>query len=222
MKRFAFAMILTAAALGCGSARSVRVLTWSRDLDAGQEINAADVAEAKTSGAALREAAGVVAPGGRGDLLRPGTTVARDVREGALVRYGDVVHSAQEAPSADISPGMVALTLPVDTDRTPGPELRLGDRVDVIGLVGEGRWAKPYTLVENLRVLAVSGPGGRGRSVTVEASPEVASQLSEVLPRLSRPAWLAARRSGRTETKFGGKLNPEVLRLLKPGGAAGN
>ena len=63
MKRFAFAMILTAAALGCGSARSVRVLTWSRDLDAGQEINAADVAEEKTSGAALREAAGVVCHG---------------------------------------------------------------------------------------------------------------------------------------------------------------
>lgn len=209
--------------------RPVRVLKWTRDLSPGDEITEADITDMEVNVQEMEAVEDVIKYTQR-HLVPEGAHVNRKVSKGEFVRYNQVVGMQRATPSKGISEGMRAVTLSVDPYHTPGDLLRYNDRVDVIGLVSlKGKPARAFTLIENLRVLAVGGrsqspdeefgplrggrydPGMRTyRSITVEVQPDVAVQLADLLPRLRGKLWLVVRNPTDTRAEFDNKLNPKV------------
>ncbi len=219
----------------------VQILQWKRDLASGEEISEADIAVINTNTSAMNVK----------DILRKknkplvtgGKYVSRPVRRGDPVYYKDILGGTTGTPADDISKGMRGFTLRVDPNYTPGDMLRVGGRVDVLGMVRlKGKPAKTFTLVQNLRVLAVGGKGqkpeesfgrkrGRGydpgmrvyRSVTVEVSPTLAEQLIDLMPRIMGKVCLTVRNPadapkpddfrGPNPKCFKG-INPKIVSIL--------
>ncbi|KPK85936.1 MAG: hypothetical protein AMJ81_02365 [Phycisphaerae bacterium SM23_33] len=217
---------------------TVRVLAWKRDLGAGSLIAMKDI-EFPTVRRRLAETIDGILLDREDDirLLKGQAYVSRNVYKGDFVRFNDIIGPSGQSPSAAINEGMRAVTLRVDPNTTPGDMLRVNDRVDVIGLVNVGaKGAKAYTILENVRVLAVGGqseppseqwskditgrryqPSLRAyRSVTVEVTRETAESLSELEPRILGNIRIALRRPPRgTEAGVSGTLNPELQAILK-------
>ena len=210
----------------------VQILQWKRDLAAGEEIGDADITVVNINASAmdltpvLRKENKIVVIGGH---------VNRAVRRGDPIYYKDILGGTTRTPADDISKGMRGFTLRVDPNYTPGDMLRVGGRVDVLGMVRlKGKPAKTYTLVQNLRVMAIGGKGAkpeepfgskRGRrydpgmrvyrSVTVEVSPALAEQLVDLMPRILGKVWLTVRNptDAPKKTDFKG-INPKVESIL--------
>lgn len=215
------------------SGETVQVLQWKRSLAAGEEIGDEDVGPMVVSSSA-KDLKGVIRWKNKSIVLG-GRRVNRPVSRGDRVYYNDIVGASVRTPADDITPGMRGLTLRVDPNYTPGDMLRVGGRVDVMGMVRlKGKTAKTYTLVQNLRVLAIGGKAkkpeeafeskrGRGysagmsvyRSVTVEVSPALAEQLADLMPRIIGKVWLTVRNP--TDLPKRGSytgINPKVESVL--------
>ncbi len=188
----------------------VQILQWRRDLAGGDEISEADIAVVNINSSAMN-LKGILRKGSESVVI--GGHVNRPVRRSNPVYYSDITGTLSGTPADSIAKGMRGFTLRVDPNYTPGDMIRVGGRVDVLGMVRlKGRSAKTYTLVQNLRVLAVGGRGPkpeesfgrkRGRpydpgmrvyrSVTVEVKPELAEQLVDLMPRILGKVWLTVR-----------------------------
>ena len=214
------------------SGEVVWILQWKRDLASGAEIGEADIAVVKTSTSAMNL---------KGVLRKENKSVVIDghvnrlVRRGNPIYYSDITETHSGTSADAISKGMRGFTLRVDPNYTPGDMLRVGGRVDVLGMVRlKGKPAKTYTLVQNLRVMAIGGKGAkpeepfgskRGRrydpgmrvyrSVTVEVSPALAEQLVDLMPRILGKVWLTVRNptDAPKKTDFKG-INPKVESIL--------
>ena len=213
--------------------RPIRVLKWTRPLDPGDEITAADITDTEVNVQEVEAVKDVVKQTER-HLVPEGAHVNRKVSKGEFVRYNQIIEMQSATPSKGISEGMRAVTLSVDPYHTPGDLLRFNDRVDVIGLVSiRSKPAKAFVLMENLRILAVGGrsqspdeslgsargrrydPGMRTyRSITVEVKPAVAVQLADLMPRLIGKLWLVVRNPTDTRAQFDNRLNPAVEEVL--------
>ncbi len=208
---------------------TVQVVQWKRSLSTGEEIADDDIGSMIAS-ASAKDLKGVVRWEDR-NLLLGGKRVNRPVSRGDRVYYNDIVGASERTPADVITLGMRGFTLPVDPNNTPGDMLRVGGRVDVLGMVQlKGQPAKTYTLVQNLRVLAVGGKvqnpeesikSGRTsgirvyRSVTVEVSPALAEQLVDLWPRIQGKVWLTVRNP--TEMPEKGSytgINPKIESIL--------
>ncbi len=214
------------------------VLTWKRDGKAGQEVAETDIGSVKI---ALTQYQGLLAkpiednPTNRRTVV--GSRLTRDVSSGDYVRPADVVGAALEVPSKRIRTGMRAFPLKVDPERTTGNLLSVDDRIDLIGILQIGKeQARAYTLIENLRVLAIGGksqspeeefrmssgrsivPGMRVyRTITVEVTPDTAERLAELLPRVQGRITVVVRRRGDEPPSKDrdGRIPEEILPILK-------
>jgi Flp pilus assembly protein CpaB len=213
----------------------VRVLRWARDLRAGDPVTGGDILDFEISATAVKALEGVIKAQERGSLFSKDTTVTRGVTKNDFVRYTDILGTAGNRPSDDITEGMLGVALPVDPVFTPGELLRVNDRVDLIGMLSlKGKPAEAYTLIENLRVVGVGGRAGSPeedlgghtgrraemglrvyRSITVEVTPEVARQLAGIIPRVQGRIWPALRNPRYRKATFDNRLNPEVLEVIK-------
>ncbi|MCD4699170.1 MAG: Flp pilus assembly protein CpaB [Phycisphaerae bacterium] len=215
------------------SGETVQVLQWKRSLTAGEEIGDEDIGP-MTSSSSPKNLKGVITWENKSIVLG-GRRVNRSVSRGDRVYYNDIVGASAKTPADDITQGMRGFTLKVDPNYTPGDMLRIGGRVDVMGMVRlKGKPAKTYTLVQNLRVLAIGGKARkpeeslgskRGReyssgirvyrSVTVEVPPELAEQLVDLMPRIMGKVWLTVRNP--TDMPERGSytgINPKVESVL--------
>lgn len=210
----------------------VTVLKWTRDLNAGDEITAADVAEADVAQNEYRTLGQVLTRTDR-NYVSPGNRVNRRVSRDEYIRYAQLVSGGLESPSTNIQKGKLAISIPVDPYYTPGSLLQVGDRADLIGLVSiANRPAKAYMLIQNLRVVGIGGrgespdeklaitqnrPGAAAtmyRSFTVEVTEPVALKLAELLPRVQGKLWLAVRNPTDTEAKYDNVINGDIEKLL--------
>jgi len=191
----------------------VEVLKWRRDLRAGEEINPADIAVVKITRQAVQALEGVMRKEDMKGMVTDGAHVNRDVRRQGFVLFQDIIEIQGDRPSRGISTGKCAFTLPVDPSYVPGRLLRVGDRVNLLGEIAlPNTQPKAYTLVKNLRVLAVGGeptnpdtlvgsdvakkhrPGARVyRSLTVEVNDQLAEVLIELLPRIIGRVYVTVR-----------------------------
>ncbi|MDY7009480.1 MAG: Flp pilus assembly protein CpaB [Planctomycetota bacterium] len=212
---------------------TVQVLQWKRSLTAGEEIGEEDVGPIDAS-LSSKDLKGVIRWENKSIVLG-GRRVNRSVSKGDRVYYNDIVGASEKTPADEITPGMRGFTLQVDPNYTPGDMLRVGGRVDVMGMVRlKGKPAKTYTLVQNLRVLAIGGKARKTeeslgskrerqynsgisvyRSVTVEVSPTLAEQLVDLMPRIMGKVWLTVR----NPTDMPGRgsytgINPQVESVL--------
>jgi Flp pilus assembly protein CpaB len=211
------------------------VLKWARDLGPGEAITKGDIVPVEISKRTWDQIGGIVKSSDREAVVPENTIVSRSVQKHRFVLYTDVSTAKTQRPSERIAPGMVAITLPVDPYHTPGDMLRVGDRVDVIGLLAVGKDpVKAYTLVQNLKVTAVGGqsdnpeegelinpqdrrrrPGIRVyRSITVQVGPALAVQLADLMPRIRGKVWLVIRNPTDTKAKHDNRLNDEILPAL--------
>jgi Flp pilus assembly protein CpaB len=205
----------------------VQVLRWESDLKAGTVVSSEDV-QAIDLPAGRSSLEGVARPD---ELpLIEGQPLIRSVKANSMVYLSDVDDRRQTRPSHAISEGMRGFPLRVDPNYTPGQMVQVNDRVDVLGVVPVQGRPRPYLLVENLRVTGVGGrspkpdedfaadPGDPGariyRSVVVEVSPEVATQLANLLLRVQGKVWLLVRHPTDMESQFSGRINPELRSLL--------
>ncbi len=214
----------------------VQVLKWTRDMKRGEEIGRGDVTVVDIPGGSVSL---------EGVAIRSHLTLVVNNKVGARVEknrfvfLSDVIGAGPRVPSDSIEMSKRGYTLEVDPGRAPGKMLRVNDRVDLLGgLIIGNKARRTYTLIENLRVLAVGGrPGDPGddmssrssggsrtyRSITVEVEPEVAEQLTDLLRRvrddkgrLGRVLVVVRNRSD-TKIKTGqkeGQITPDALKAL--------
>ena len=127
----------------------------------------------------------------QGTVVRNAITAGQPVTQGALVKPGDRGFLA-----AALGPGMRAVTVPVQTNSAVAGFVFPGDRIDLmltqsVSGGGDGPPLKvTETVLRNLRVLATDqrtdnavGEDGKSQvhtysSVTVEATPKLAEQIS--------------------------------------------
>ncbi len=218
----------------------VQILQWRRDLGSGAEISELDTSPVDTK-SSLMNLKDVVRNDNKSMVT--GQNVIRRVYKGDPVYYNDFLETARGTPADKITPGLRGFTLRVDPNYTPGDMLRVGGRVDVLGMVRlKNKPEKTYTLVQNLRVLVIGGRGPRDdeplmskkgrrhdpgmrvyRSITVEVKPKLAEQLADLLPRVLGKVWLTVRnpsdapkpKKGIYEDYMKGRaINPDVMSIL--------
>lgn len=144
-----------------------RVLAATGDITAGTRISAG-MFEAVEVRATPEVISGLVPAGEPVD----GQVVANSLRAGELLAAGDL----RPAGGGDHP---LAMALPVAPERAVGGRLGVGDRVDVLEVVGgRARW-----VARDLQVVAVgtSDALGRGWQVTVAVDEATAQRLAEAL-----------------------------------------
>ncbi len=223
----------------------IRVLRWKADLKVGQEVSEADFGPVEVSRDAQRNLNLMeYTPSNR--TFPVGNHLSRDVKRDDFMRFSDLLENPSEVPSRRIKyeedddgnprvKGYRAFPLEVDPRRTVGDLLRVDDRIDIIGLISiGGKPARAYSLIKNLRVLAVGGRSqspearfrqrGRERSsqnlrvyrtLTVEVQEKTACNLAELLPRVRGKIWIVVRHPEEGESMAtDGKINPALRPVL--------
>jgi Flp pilus assembly protein CpaB len=211
------------------------VLKWRADRKEGQEVTADDIQVVDISREQAQKIVGVVKSTPEDRALVIGGQLKRDVTRSDFVRFSDVLENRGDVPSQRIKMGgFRAFPLRVDPQRTVGDLLRVGDHIDIIGLVSVGgKPAKAYTLISNVRVLAVGGrsetPEERSRvrgrtsqnlrvyrTLTIELKLTTCEQMAELLPRVRGKIWVVVRNPNeKANPNVDGKINPQLLPVLE-------
>lgn len=159
------------------------------------------------------------------------------IREGTLVRLTNL--QGYDTEESLIGKGLVSVTLPVDTNRTPGSVLsgRAGIWVNVVANMTNVRSGEqvPIRLLRSARVIgigekAVEEPGAldttRGRpslsgyrKVTIELDEKMADTMYELIGKAVGPVWLEMLRPG--ENRESAAFTDEAKKLVKTKGAVG-
>ena len=135
---------------------------------------------------------------------------------------------------------MGAVTMSIDQKAAPGNILRVGDRVNIIGMLSvNGGKVQAYRIIKALKVLAIGGrgmasgstPRGRGmgdsgmrsyRSITVEMNPVVSLQWANVRSYIRGMALVELCSKRDRIPDDAGVINPALSGLTKSAaGAAG-
>jgi pilus assembly protein CpaB len=214
------------------------VLVAAVPLSAGTLLRAEDVA--------WRPAASVVEPG---TIVRPlaavhterdeqarneisGAALNTDLARGDPIRRTIIVKPGdREFLQVVLTSGARAIAIPISSVGVGTGLLNPGDRVDVVltqnfNTEGLARRSVSETIAQNLRILAIdaaNGPGGSGRSVMLEVSPEQAEKvgvaaelgkLSLLLRRAGDSAPVGTAES-RARPTWAGDVSP-ALATIKP------
>jgi Flp pilus assembly protein CpaB len=209
-----------------GKGKAIELVRLTHDLDAGDKIAAQDMELVPVEKSAAAALGNVIDKDNMNFAI--GMPVNQRVVKGQWLQWGQITQQEAAQPSRKISPGMVAVTLSVDPRLSPGDVLRVGDRVNVLGVMALGSQpAKAYRIIDDVRVLAVGGRGAREnlsrtsvetpqqsyRSVLIEVSPEVSLQLSNVLSHVRGSVWVEVLNPDTGTSPLAGQINPELRRI---------
>jgi len=179
-----------------GKGEQTTVYKYTRDMKPGEKITLKDL-EAASIPKEYAEGLGRLITKGELDYAAI-NKVNRHVSNGDWVLWGHVTPTDIDKPSGQLDIGMVAVTIGIDPHTSLGRILRVGDRVNVIGMLSvKGQKVRAYRIIKALKVLAIGGLGlpdspahsrrgasERGartyRSITVEMRPEVSLQWANV------------------------------------------
>ena len=189
---------------------TVRLLRLRSDMQAGERIDEDDL-EVVEIDRSVAEGYGDVLTADRIGYATT-STLNQSVRKGRWLQLGHTITREEDSPSARIVRGLVTHTFGVDSQRAPGELLRIGDRVNVLGMLSlGGRPLQAYRIIENLKVVEIGGrsyqePSAsrrRGDSssegmrqfqkITVEVPPDVSIQLANVLTHVQGDVWIEVR-----------------------------
>jgi Flp pilus assembly protein CpaB len=189
----------------------------------GDRLDARDVETVSVPNSFREAFNAAVQPNDRGEPLRLGDVFTRSVEAGDFLReqHFDDVRTSEEFNM--VTPGMRAVALPVNSAQLPEP-LRPEMRVDL-----EAAFPAPQgpprilPVMENVRVIAIDsrtrltqrtrGSGGGGSRITIEVTPEQATQLMAVTSQIAGEFFVHLRRiDDRSAPKIpGGGINPRVI-----------
>ncbi len=177
----------------------VSLLRFTNDMPAGREVTPRDYEVVQVSATFEAGLPKVVAE--KDETLLQNARLNMFVRKGDWVEWRHILPESGDVPSTAISQGMVSHTIEVDKNTAPGDMLRIGDRVNLIGVLSlSGRPARAYRIIRGVKVLGIGGRNveagvstGRKRvqnaylrsyrKITIEAPEDVSLQLTNILSR---------------------------------------
>jgi Flp pilus assembly protein CpaB len=181
----------------------VQRMVYKRDMQFGDKITLADIDHVDVDTRYIDRFGDLVKPDETDTII--GKPVNQKVTRDHWLQWSHFQDSATSSGARKIAPGMVAHTITVNPQMTPGDMLRVGDRVNVCAILPDvNKKVKPLTIIEGAKVLAVGGRtvsdhpiAGRGdegaasyRSLTLELSEKVALKLVIVLTYRSGDPWV--------------------------------
>ncbi|MCD6304299.1 MAG: Flp pilus assembly protein CpaB [Planctomycetes bacterium] len=208
-----------------GRGQTVRLLRVTRDMEAGDKIAPEDLA-VRAVPKQYETALGNVVDADNLDLAI-GSRVNQTIGKDQWLLWSHITEIGTNKPANVITPGDVAVAVPLDSRMSPGDILRPNDRVNIVGLLPVGNGGlKTFRIIEGVRVLAVAGVGLQPhrsmdreparlsagqrsyRSITVEISKDVALQFANVLTHLSGNCWVELLSSREEKKPTFGRINP--------------
>jgi len=153
-----------------GKGTTVRLLRMVRAMSPGQALSPKDVKVVEVSTNLLGSLGGVVKLEPQesvADVVR-GYELTQYVQEGWLLQTAHLGLGEPPSPSSALEKGMVAVSLSLDPRYTPGDILRVGDRVNILGMLQVGgQPLQAYRIIEGVKVQAVGGRGPRTGTLVV-------------------------------------------------------
>jgi len=205
--------------------QTVKLLMFKTDLSPGRQIEARDVAAVSITEEAAKRLTNVVTAEKEGYIV--GNRVTREVRAGKWVQWDDVVNLDIKPPSSVITTKMVTYDLSVD--RVPGNLLRVGDHINVLGMISlPNAPLKAYRIIEDLKVLTIGGQGmdtsgaarpgsAEGlrsyRTITVEVGKPTSLELANALSHVQGSVWIELRNPEDSPPAGAGQVAPELRSL---------
>jgi Flp pilus assembly protein CpaB len=167
-----------------------------------------------------------------------GKVVNTNVMKDHILTFAHILTTSEkERPSIGLTPGLVGFSLQVDPHLVPGRLLRVGDHVNIMGTFTISGKTSNFTIMESARVLTIAGEigkperGSRGedgmpsfQSISIEVSPTVAKELSNVLSHAGSVRVLVrpATEDFSAIDKNGPQLSPEVRKLAETAAGGGS
>ena len=175
-----------------------------RDIQPGQKIKSDDLESVPVSSEQLKVL---------GEVVDADSTEAKDafgyplnqaIPRGNWLRWDHLPQRGNDGPAANIRPGFVERSFPIDERMVPGDILRVGGRINMLAELPDGKGGfSTMRVVEGLRVHAVGGQGqtpeavgglsqagasGRQsyRTIGVEVSKDVSMQLQNIMTHARR------------------------------------
>ncbi len=164
-----------------------------------------------------------------GDATSVGETLLRPIGEKDILTYDHFIDDPQDKLISKIERGNRLIALPVEADNLPS--VRPGVKVDIEApFAGGGRAPDVLTIMENVQVLAVgqrtiieeqrqdtgSRRTGNYKTISIQVTPDQATQLSRIQKITTGPFELHIRAADdESRPKIpGGGINPIVLRKI--------
>ena len=214
--------------------KSVLVLSFKRDMDAGENIDAGkDIGFAPVPESLVGRLSGIIEEDALVEVEKKGM-LNQNVKKGQLVFWHHVTQGGRHSPAGKINKGMVAIGVQVDSQRVVGDPLRVGDRVNLLGFfpVGEAEAYKACRIIEGILVHSIGGRGlkrgtgdragsvGRSglssyRMISVEVKKDVSLQLSNVLTRAQGGRIWYELRNPAEELRGTGMISPALSKLAE-------
>lgn len=103
------------------------------------------------------------------DSMAVDEKITRDVSKGDFVMWGHFTTVDSHGPASSLSKDMVQITIPVDSKKAPGRVLRIGNHVNILGMLPTKQGSfKTYRIIEWLKVVAIGGQTDRGGTASAE------------------------------------------------------
>jgi hypothetical protein len=147
----------------------VTVFRYDRTIEVGSRVSDDDLIRVKIP-RRTAESIGRLLEKDEKDTLAVNQQINQGVSKNDFAMTGHFTNIDQVGDAVLLAAGKVLLTLPVDSKKSPGSVLRVGNYVNVLGMLPtKGGTYKSYRIIEKLKVVAIGGKGERGaRSGTAE------------------------------------------------------
>jgi Flp pilus assembly protein CpaB len=168
----------------------VTVFRYERDIEVGETIAGEDLASEKIS-KDIADSIGRLLDKDEKDTMAVDRKIWRNVSKGEFVLMGHFTRSKDSGSAESLKKNEVQITIPVDPKRIPGTVLRIGNYVNILGMLPmkSGTW-QTKRIIEGLKVVAIGGQtdrSGTSRSGSGGAQSGVRSYNSITVVMLKDP-----------------------------------
>ena len=181
---------------------TIELLRYNRDMRVGDRISAQDIT-VQTIPARGAEGLKSVLRNRKEDRdFIVNQYLSKDVGKGDYIEWSDISGSGEDRASGNIEIPNVERGVPIDSATSPGRDLSIGDRVNLIGRFNLNGRIEAVRVIENVRVVSIGGQGmdtlgsaggvrssgsrsrSSYRSIGIQVSPIVSLQVENLLNHL--------------------------------------
>ena len=139
----------------------VTAFRYSRNLDVGDVVTDDDLTRVQIA-KDFAESIGRLLEENEKDTLAVNQRINRDVSKDDFATTGHFTIEESPGPAAGLDEDSVQITIPVDSKKVPGRVLRIGNHVNILGMLpSKAGPYKIYRIIEWLKVVAIGGQTDR-------------------------------------------------------------
>lgn len=209
---------------------TVTLLRMNKDMRPGDRIKAEDVSRVEVAKSVAKNLGNVMTATDYEFAIDK--AVNTNIPKDNFLTFAHILAASEkDRPSIGLTPGMLGFSLQVDPHLVPGKLLRVGDHVNIVGTFTITNKTSNLLIMEGARVLTIAGEiGGTDRSarasdsgvssfqsISIEVSPKVALELSNVLSHATNVRVLVrpASEDFSAMDKAGPQIGPDVRKLAE-------